>query len=205
MTEAEKLAKEYIDGLRAAYYEFDAQELWDHFASIVYGAAEEDLKELTALYPETPESLLTLLRLVDGTYWREYRGEKVGLYLLGSDMEEFPYYLLSARQMIEAKDKFQSWGGYLICREYEDIMVDERVCDNMDKLCLLHFADCCNNGGTSQLYLDFFSSEKGRRGQVLRFLHDPDELVVVADSFEEYLEMLMDRDYDFINEDTLEE
>ena len=40
---------------------------------------------------------------------------------------------------------------------------------------------------------------------MLRYLHDPDEMVVVADSFDEYLQMLMDEEYDFINEDTVEE
>ena len=31
--------------------------------------------------------------------------------------------------------------------------------------------------------------------------YDPDELVIVADSFDEYLQMLMHQDYAFINED----
>jgi len=41
------------------------------------------------------------------------------------------------------------------------------------------------------------------QGQVVRFLHDPDEFSVIADSFEEYLTMLMDDGYDFINEEIL--
>ena len=61
-----------------------------------------------------------------------------------------------------------------------------------------------NNGGTSQLFIDFSPSEKGTQGQIVRFLHDPDEFSVIADSFEDYLRMLMDKDYDFINEDLLE-
>ena len=69
----------------------------------------------------------------------------------------------------------------------------------------LHFADCMNNGGTSQLFLDFSPSETGTIGQVVRFLHDPDELAVIADSFDDYLQTLMDGEYDFINEDTVEE
>jgi hypothetical protein len=39
---------------------------------------------------------------------------------------------------------------------------------------------------------------------VVRFLHDPDEFSVIADSFEEYLKKLMDNEYDFINENTLD-
>lgn len=38
----------------------------------------------------------------------------------------------------------------------------------------------------------------------MRYLHDPDELVIIADSFDEYLQMLMENEYDFINEDSLD-
>lgn len=67
----------------------------------------------------------------------------------------------------------------------------------------LHFSDCMNNGGTSQLFIDFSPSDKGVKGQIVRFLHDPDEIKVIADSFEEYLQQLIDDGYDFINEDTV--
>ena len=166
---------------------------------------QRDLDRLTALYPDIPESLIELLKLVDGTYYREYPADKVVFYFLGSDYEGFPYYLLSARQMVDTKNQFRQWGDYLINREYDDIPVDEGVCDDMDKLDFLHFSDCCNNGGTSQLFIDFSPSAKGKKGQVLRYLHDPDELVVVADSFDEYLQMLIDQDYAFIDEDSVEE
>ena len=83
--------------------------------------------------------------------------------------------------------------------------MDEGVCDDLDKLDWLHFSDCCNNGGSSQLFIDFSPSAKGKKGQVLRFLHDPDEMVVAADSFDEYLQMLIDQDYAFIDEDSVEE
>ena len=46
-------------------------------------------------------------------------------------------------------------------------------------------------------------SEKGKKGQIVRYLHDPDEIKVIADSFDEYLEKLMEYVLDFINEDTI--
>ena len=205
MSTAKELAQAYYDGLKEAYYSYDGQEVWDRFAGLVQGASQEDIDRLLELYPDAPDSLIELLRLVDGTYYREYPGGKVLLYFLGSDYEGYPYYLLSARQMVDTKNQFRQWGDYLINREYDDIPVDEGVCDDMDKLNFLHFSDCCNNGGTSQLFLDFSPSAKGKKGQVLRFLHDPDEMVVVADSFDEYLQMLMDQDYAFIDEDSVEE
>ncbi len=120
-------------------------------------------------------------------------------------MEQYPYFLLSAQQMIDTKDDFRVWGGYLINREFDDISVDAGICDDIDKLHWLHFSDCVNNGGTSQLFIDFSPSSEGKKGQVLRYLHDPDELVIIADSFDEYLQMLMDEDFDFITEDNIEE
>ncbi len=51
-------------------------------------------------------------------------------------------------------------------------------------MCWLHFSDCMNNGGTSQLFIDFFTRARGqKKGQIVRYLHDPDELVVIAESF----------------------
>ena len=67
----------------------------------------------------------------------------------------------------------------------------------------LHFSDCMNNAGTSQLFIDFLPSEKGVKGQIVRFLHDPDKIEVIADSFDEYLEKFMEYGLDFISEDTI--
>ena len=200
-----ELSRAYFDGLKQAYYRYDGQEVWDEFASVIHGADRRDLDRLTALYPDIPESLVELLKLVDGTYYREYPRDKVLFYFLGSDYEGYPYYLLSARQMVETRHEAKEFFDYFVTREYDDIPVDEGVCDDLDKLDWLHFSDCCNNGGSSQLFIDFSPSAKGKKGQVLRFLHDPDEMVVVADSFDEYLQMLIDNEFDFINEDTMEE
>lgn len=204
--ESRKLARNYISGLREAYIDNGAAETWEAFEKTAHGAGADGLARLRALYPELPTGLEALLEFADGTYYREYRkGEKTCLYVLGSDLEEYPYYLLSVEQMVKTKDDFQEWGDYLIRREYDGIPVDERITDDLENLRWLHFSDCMNNGGSSQLFLDFSPSEKGKTGQVVRFVHDPDELAVIADSFDAYLELLMEREYDFINEDTADE
>lgn len=202
MLTGKELAQAYFDGLKETYYSVEAQETWDHFASIVHGASQEDIDRLLELYPDAPESLIELLKLMDGTYFRVYGEEQVILYVLGSDYEGYPYYLLSAKQMVDTKDEAQDFFDFCVTREYGDgVPVDEGICDNLDKMCWLHFSDCCNNGGTSQLFIDFSPSAKGKKGQVLRYLHDPDEMVIAADSFDEYLQMLMDQDYAFIEDD----
>lgn len=132
----------------------------------MHGADRGDIEKLQVLYLDIPGSLLQLLEIVDATYWRKYAEENVTLLFLGSDMEEYPYFLLSAQQMIDTKDDFREWGDYLINREFEDIQVDNGVCDDLSKLCWLHFSDCVNNGGTSQLFIDFSPSVKGKKGRL---------------------------------------
>lgn len=199
-----KIAKQYISGLKDAYFNNGAKEIWEHFENIKCGATKEDIEKIKTIYPKVPEALIGLLEFVDGTYWREYKGEKIILYFLGSDIEEYPYYLLSSREIIENKEMAKEYYSDYIERKYEEVEIDEKITNDAGSIKWLHFSDCMNNGGTSQLFIDFSPSDKGKAGQIVRYLHDPDELEVIADSFEEYLQMLIDSEYDFINEESLE-
>ena len=198
------VVKQYLAGLEKAYFDNGAKETWEHFEKIKHGATNEDIEKIKNLYPEVPNSFISLLEFVDGTYWREYKGEEITLYFLGSDVEEYPYYLLSSREIVENQNQAIEYYSDYIERKYEEVEIDEKITNQPNSLKWLHFSDCMNNGGTSQLFIDFSPSEKGKKGQIVRFLHDPDEFSVIADSFEEYLKKLIDNDYDFINEDILE-
>ncbi len=198
------LVVKYLAGLKQAYINNNAQESWEHFESIKHGAASENITALKALYPDIPDALIGLLEYADGTYFREYAGEKVLLFFLGSDVEEYPYYLLSSQEMIDNQHIGVEYYSDFIVREFEEAEIDDRITNKTDGLKWLHFSDCMNNGGTSQLFIDFSPSPKGKSGQVIRFLHDPDSLIVIADSFEEYLNYLMANKYDFIDEETLD-
>ncbi|WP_179352075.1 SMI1/KNR4 family protein [Winogradskyella vidalii] len=198
------IANTYISTLKNAYYNAKGKAIWNHFESVKHGAAPEHLNQIKAIFPEVPEALLQLLKFVDGTYWRTYGDDDIILYFLGSDMAEYPYYLLSSEQIIENENVAASYYSDYIERAYEGVDIDEKITNKSENLKWLHFSDCMNNGGTSQLYIDFSPSEKGTKGQIVRFLHDPDEFKVIADSFEAYLQMLMDNEIGFINEDNLE-
>ena len=86
----------------------------------MHGASTETIKKLQTYYPEIPNSLLQLLQITDGTYWNKYEAETAALLFLGSDIEEYPYYLLSAQQIIDTKDRIQTWGNHLITRKFEN-------------------------------------------------------------------------------------
>lgn len=197
------IVEKYLEELKKAYYKNGGKEYWDKFEKIKAGATEENIKKIKEEFPETPDSLIELLKIVDGTYHREYQGEKITFYFLGSDVMGYPYYLLSSNQILEnKKDGYYLFGGY-IDGGYEDVEVDEKITDDSEKIKWLHFSDCMNNGGTSKLFIDFSPSEKGKKSQIVRYLHDPDEIEVIADSFDEYLEKLIEHGLDFINEDTI--
>ena len=207
MKNVNNLALNYLKGLKEAYVEAGGEEAWKNIESVAEGASDNDIQTLKKAYPEVPDSLITLLKQIDGTYFRKYENNQVLAYFLGSDVDEgeYPYYLLSAQQIVENKDKIKEWYGDFVNREYdaEDVEVDERIINDAEQMNWLHFSDCMNNGGTSQLFIDFYPSEKGVKGQIVRFLHDPDGLMVIANSFDDYLQTIMDSDYPFVNEDNI--
>lgn len=91
------LVNKFLNGLRAALSTDDLEAL-----NKAYGATKDDIDTLRSEYPNCPESLISLLENIDGTYWRKYGENKVAVCILGSDVEEYPYYLLSTQQMLES-------------------------------------------------------------------------------------------------------
>lgn len=198
------IIENYIIGLKNAYFKNNGKEEWEFFERVIRGAKKEDINKLKRTYPEIPESFINLLEYVDGTYWRKFGQDEITFFLLGSDMHEYPYYLLSAKEIIENQNQAKEYFSDYIERKHEEVEVDDKINNKAESIKWLHFSDCMNNGGTSQLFIDFNPSEKGVKGQVVRYLHDPDELKVIADSFDEYLNMLVRKGFDFINEETME-
>ncbi|MFJ7919646.1 SMI1/KNR4 family protein [Lysinibacillus fusiformis] len=163
----------------------------------VNGATDAQIESLLEIFPQSPQSFIELLQDVNGTYHCKHGEETISVLVLGSDLGDYPYYLKAVEQILadaqhQRETIFERYQDFL---EYVDI--DKRV--NMhvplnERLC---FADCMNNGGTSSLYLDFSPAEGGRMGQVVRYVHDPDSFEVIASSFDEYLQQLVEGDYEF--------
>jgi hypothetical protein len=198
-----KIADNYLSGLKNAYYDNGGKETWDHFEQIKHGASKTDLDKLQEAFPAIPQGLLDLLEYVDGTYWRTYADEEIAFFFLGSDLNEYPYYLLSSKEMIDNQHLAHSYYADYIDRKYDYVEIDNKITNTSTDLKWLHFSDCMNNGGTSQLFVDFSPSGKGKKGQIVRFVHDPDEFRVIADSFDEYLELLINTGFNFIDEEDM--
>ncbi|WP_155590993.1 SMI1/KNR4 family protein [Lysinibacillus cavernae] len=161
------------------------------------GATDGQIKALLEVFPNCPQSLIELLQDVNGTYYCKHGQETISVLVLGSDLGDYPYYLKSVEQIIaDYHNKRET-----IFERYQDFLdyveVNEKITMHVplnERLC---FADCMNNGGTSSLYIDFSPNEGGQVGQVVRYVHDPDSFEVIASSFDDYLQQLMEGDYEF--------
>ncbi|MDR0673635.1 MAG: SMI1/KNR4 family protein [Zoogloeaceae bacterium] len=202
------LVENYLAGLKAKFARMDNHGMLADL-SLASGATQADLAALEAVYPDCPEAPIELLRRVDGTYWRKYQDKKIAVRVFGSTLHDwngnpyvYPYYLLSTAQILESARNAGS-----ICNKFyqdtEDILNAYDIDARIDPVAPvgLHFSDCINNGGTSWLYIDFNPQNDSKVGQIARYVHDTDSFDVIADSFEAYLEMLMEDDYAFVYDD----
>ncbi|PSK91190.1 SMI1/KNR4 family protein [Taibaiella chishuiensis] len=191
---AHNIVDQYLTGLEEHLTEEDQQQL-----AYTSGAGAAALQQLQDRFPACPESLLYLLSRINGTYWQQYGEHEVCVLMLGSDVYEYPYYLKSVAQILEEKSFDRSinevYGAYL---EEMPELIGAGIDPDINIREWLCFSDCMNNGGTSQLFIDFNPGPGGTKGQVIRFLHDPDSFAVIAGSFDEYLQQLMEQEYAFI-------
>lgn len=195
------IAQTYLEGLKKALNAEGNAAL-----SLATGATEAQLDTLRSAYPLCPAGLLELLGHINGTYHQDYGDIRIGVMMLGSDVEDgmYPYYLLSTGQILEeASNGFTSESIsdiYDIDAFEPGELFDPRIDAALPINRRLCFSHCMNNGGTSKLYVDFEPAAGGKVGQVVRYLHDPDYYAVIADDFDQYLTLLIDKGYAFLGD-----
>lgn len=193
MEKTKSICNEFINGLDKKYHNSDEILLNDYnsFIEKKKGISNEELDNLIKVFPNIPESLIELLKYSNGT----------DIYCFQSDVDDgkYPYYLIDSTEMIEAKDDAKTYYGDYISRDFDDVEIDDKITNDVDNVKWLLFSNCMNNGGTSRLFIDFTPSKSGKVGQVVRYLHDPDSIVVIADSFDEFLEQIINSNYKFID------
>jgi len=195
---------EYINKLEEVYKRSGLEEKWNHLMKIKAGITDENKKLLLEEYPEFPDTLLEILIFIDGTYKRKYGNEEVRYYFFGSDLfnGEYPYYLYSFENIMENKNCGLVFGELDIPAERDEEEVDEKILYDAKERKWIWFADSVNDD--SSLYIDLNPSKKGKRGQILRYKHDPDTIKVIADSFEEFLDFLVNGGMKFVGFDEME-
>ena len=108
-------ADEYIKALEKAYYDNDLTEEWDTLMNAAVGITEEQKRQLYAVFPEFPKTLMDILERIDGTYYRNYGGYESTDYFFGSDVDngEYPYHLHSFEDIMRDKDNAKNLADLL--------------------------------------------------------------------------------------------
>ncbi len=193
MEKTKNICNEFINGLDKKYHNSDEvlEVKYNSFIEEKKGISNEELDNLLKEFPDIPESLIELLRYSNGT----------DIYCFQSDVDDgkYPYYLINSSEMIETKDDVKIYYSDYILRNLDDALIDEKITNDINNIKWLLFSNCMNNGGTSQLFIDFTPSKTGKVGQIVRYLHDPDSIVVIADSFDEFLEQIINSNYKFVD------
>lgn len=175
---------------------FEDLEIDDHTEEGTYdeylhvnGAINEQIEKFEEkLGIKMPEDMKKLYRYKDGSEW---------FYLLFPNDKcdrEFKYRLLSLAEIEEEKGYFQNKDALITeFYSYDDDdftkkllkrMEDSRVKPYLYNKRWIPFADA---SGDINLMLDFDPNEEGTYGQIVCYIHDPDEIAYVAKSITEII------------------
>ena len=149
------------------------------------GAEEDDITQVLEAYPNAPVDVIELLRLRDGTPFE--------LPILGWHNGDFweGYSLNSCRDIIgnKSRESIIDFYGIDYSESEGDEIFDPRIDVTIPMFRRLFFAA---DTTFYQLYVDVDPAPGGTVGQVIRFAGDGDEWLVIAPSFADYLQQVID-------------
>ena len=111
------------------------------------------------------------------------------------DQRELPFSLMSLKEMESCKKYFQNrdallteFPDYFSSQDLEN-MRDSRIKSYLFNKKWFPFAQYCDS---CYLMLDFDPDREGQEGQIICYIHDPDEIIYVAESLTELIEGIVD-------------
>ena len=111
------------------------------------------------------------------------------------DQRELPFSLMSLQEMESCKKDFQKrdalltdFPDYFSNQDLEN-MRDSRIKPYLFNKKWLPFAQYCDS---CYLMLDFDPDREDQEGQIICYIHDPDEIIYVAESLTELIEGIVD-------------
>ena len=111
------------------------------------------------------------------------------------DQRDLPFSLMSLQKMESCKKYFQNrdalltdFPDYFSSQDLEN-MRDSRIKPYLFNKKWLPFAQYCDS---CYLMLDFDPDREGQEGQIICYIHDPDEIIYVAESLTELIEGIVD-------------
>ena len=155
----------------------------------IEGASEEEISAFEKKFGITlPEGVKELYRYKNGSKY-------LSILPCAIDEREMAFNLMSLDAIEKAKKYFQNRDALLT--EFpkhftsEDIekMKDSRIKPYLFNKKWIPFAEYCDS---CFLMLDFDPDKEGKEGQIICYIHDPDEVIYVAESLTELIKGIMD-------------
>ena len=155
----------------------------------ISGASEKEIQEFEKrIGISLPDELKEVYRYKNGSKY-------LSILPCVIDQRELTFSLMSLREIETCKKYFQNRDALLT--EFPDYfssqdlknMRDSRIKPYLFNKKWLPFAQYCDS---CYLMLDFDPYKEGQEGQIICYIHDPDEIIYVAKSFTELIEGIME-------------
>ena len=177
----------YIEGIKNSYVKVNKPNIWNNFVSNRSKITEENIELLNN--KNVPKLLIDLYKFTNGT-------DDISFVILGSDIEGLGYFLENINELL-TPNRFSNDFFIHIHNKNKDF-IDKKIIPLNANNYWLHFANSEDNGRTSELYVDLSPSRYGVIGQIIRFNLETGEFKVISSSFEEYLKLLIEKNYNYI-------
>ena len=155
----------------------------------ICGATDEDIKNFEEKFGiSLPEDVKELYRYKNGSKF-------FALFPCIIGERDMAFNLMSLEQVEKSKGYFQNKDALLtdfpdyFTKEDIERMKDERIKPYLFNKKWIPFAEYCDS---CYLMLDFDPGKEGKEGQIICYIHDPDEVIYAAESLTELVENIME-------------
>lgn len=155
----------------------------------ICGATDDEIKNFEEKFGiSLPEDVKELYRYKNGSKF-------FALFPCIIDERDMAFNLMSLEQVEKSKEYFQNKDALLtdfpdyFTKEDIEGMKDERIKPYLFNKKWFPFAEYCDS---CFLMLDFDPGKEGKEGQIICYIHDPDEVVYVTGSLTELVENIME-------------
>lgn len=165
-----------------------AEEYYDDYQEIA-GASDEEIREFEEKFNITlPHEIKDLYSYKNGSKFFSILPSLVG-------QRQMAFSLMSLQAIERSKEYFQNkdsllsdFPDYFTSEDIEN-MRDTRIKQYLFNRSWFPFAEYCD---TCYLMLDFDPGQDGKEGQIICYIHDPDEIVYVAEGITDLLDRIID-------------
>ena len=162
--------------------EIEQEDIDEYFA--IQGVTEDELKDFENRFQiKLPEDFKTVYRYKNGSGYMDLIWPQEGFYR--------GYRLLSLQEMNKIKSYFQNENHKMT--EFPEV-IDEKQLQQLDErikpyLFCERWFPFAQYAGSLYLMLDYNPSEKGKTGQIICYVHDPDFIYYIAPDITETLKL----------------